>query len=90
MQMLFSFNSRLCPTMHILASAGIPLSNIFDISAMKNPIKCYKILYAFRKSPYGVEFRFLEIWTVVGRRQLCSHGKLNVRLSRAGDVRKGC
>ena len=30
MQMLFFFNCRSCPAMHIVASAGIPVSNISD------------------------------------------------------------
>lgn len=90
MQLLFSFNSWSCLAMHILASVCIPVNNISDIWAINNHIRCYKILYAFRKSPYGVEFQFLEIWTVVGRRRLRSHGKFNKRLSKAGDVRNGC
>ena len=90
MQTLFFFNSWSYPKMHIFASAGIPVSNISDIWAINNHIKRYKTLYAFRKSPYGLEFQFLEIRTVVGRRRLCGRGKLNKRLSKVGDVRNGC
>jgi hypothetical protein len=88
--MLFFFNSWSCPAMHISASVCIPVSNISDIWAINNHIRCYKILYAFRKSPCGAELQFLEIRTVVGRIRLCGHGKLNKRLSKAGDVRNGC